>query len=346
VNVVSEEKNVQTDREATLKQAIGLIERKYGRGAIMFLSQNALVTDVEVIKTGSILLNIALGVGGLPRGRIVEIFGPEASGKTTIALHVIAEAQKRGGIAVFVDAEHALDPVYASKIGVQVDKLLISQPSTAEEALDIIDALVRSGGIDVVVLDSVAALVPNAELEGGVGEPTVGLQARLMSQALRRLTGYISKTKTVAIFVNQLREKIGNMYGSSETTPGGRALKFYATVRLDVRKKDFIRIGAEEIIGAKTKVRVVKNKLASPFKDAELEIIYGEGVSRESEILTLGEMAGVLKKSGSWFSFGEYRLGQGRDNIRQFLKENPEIGEKMLLAALEKLNIDPKIALD
>ncbi|MEN3185477.1 MAG: recombinase RecA [Atribacterota bacterium] len=343
---MGEEKNVRTEREATLQQAIGLIERKYGRGAIMFLSQNVLVTDVEVIKTGSILLNIALGVGGLPRGRIVEIFGPEASGKTTIALHVIAEAQKKGGVAVFIDAEHALDPTYAGKIGVQIDKLLISQPGTAEEALDIIDALVRSGSIDVVVLDSVAALVPSAELDGNIGEPSVGLQARLMSQALRRLTGYISKTKTVVIFVNQLREKIGNMYGPSETTPGGRALKFYATVRLDVRKKDFIKIGSsDEIIGAKTKVRVVKNKLASPFKEAELEVIYGEGVSREGEILTLGEMAGILKKSGSWFSFGEYRLGQGRDAVRQFLKENPEVSEKMVFAALEKLNIDPKVAL-
>lgn len=344
---MSEEKNVRSEREATLQQAIGLIERKYGRGAIMFLSQNVLVTDVEVIKTGSILLNIALGVGGLPRGRIVEIFGPEASGKTTIALHIIAEAQKKGGVAVFVDAEHALDPTYASKIGVQVDKLLISQPGTAEEALDIIDALVRSGSVDVVVLDSVAALVPSAELDGSIGEPSVGLQARLMSQALRRLTGYISKTKTVVIFVNQLREKIGNMYGPSEVTPGGRALKFYATVRLDVRKKDFIKVGnTDEIIGAKTKVRVVKNKLASPFKEAELEVIYGEGVSREGEILTLGEMAGILKKSGSWFSFGEYRLGQGRDAVRQFLRENPEVSEKMLFTALEKLNIDPKIALD
>lgn len=343
---MGEEKNVRSEREATLQQAIGLIERKYGRGAIMFLSQNVLVTDVEVIKTGSILLDIALGVGGLPRGRIVEIFGPEASGKTTIALHIIAEAQKKGGVAVFVDAEHALDPTYASKIGVQVDKLLISQPGTAEEALDIIDALVRSGSVDVVVLDSVAALVPSAELDGSIGEPSVGLQARLMSQALRRLTGYISKTKTVVIFVNQLREKIGNMYGPSEVTPGGRALKFYATVRLDVRKKDFIKVGnTEEIIGAKTKVRVVKNKLASPFKEAELEVIYGEGVSREGEILTLGEMAGILKKSGSWFSFGEYRLGQGRDAVRQFLRENPEVAEKMLFTALEKLNIDPKVAL-
>jgi len=339
-------KRVQSDREETLRQAIGLIERKYGRGAIMFLSQNVLATDVEVIKTGSILLNIALGVGGLPRGRIVEIFGPEASGKTTIALHIIAEAQKKGGLAVFIDAEHALDPVYAGKIGVQTDKLLISQPTTAEEALDIIDALVRSGSVDVVVLDSVAAMVPSTELEGGIGEPSVGLQARLMSQALRRLTGYISKTKTVVIFVNQLREKIGNTYGPSETTPGGRALKFYATVRLDVRKKDYLRTGSDEIIGAKTRVKVVKNKLASPFKEAELEIIYGEGISKEGEILSLGEITGVLKKSGSWFSFEEYRLGQGRDSVKQFLKENPQVGEKILLAALEKMGVDPKIALE
>jgi len=343
---VSDVKRVQSDREETLRQAIGLIERKYGRGAIMFLSQNVLATDVEVIKTGSILLNIALGVGGLPRGRIVEIFGPEASGKTTIALHIIAEAQKKGGLAVFIDAEHALDPVYAGKIGVQTDKLLISQPTTAEEALDIIDALVRSGSVDVVVLDSVAAMVPSTELEGGIGEPSVGLQARLMSQALRRLTGYISKTKTVVIFVNQLREKIGNTYGPSETTPGGRALKFYATVRLDVRKKDYLRTGSDEIIGAKTRVKVVKNKLASPFKEAELEIIYGEGISKEGEILSLGEITGVLKKSGSWFSFEEYRLGQGRDSVKQFLKENPQVGEKILLAALEKMGVDPKIALE
>lgn len=312
----------------------------------MFLSQNALAADVEVIKTGSILLNIALGVGGFPRGRVVEIFGPEASGKTTIALHAIAEAQKKGGIAAFIDAEHALDPAYASRIGVQIDRLLISQPTTAEEALDIVDTLVRSGSIDIVVLDSVAALAPRMELEGGIGEPTVGLQARLMSQALRRLTGYISKTKTVAIFVNQLREKIGTNYGPSETTPGGRALKFYASVRLDVRKKDYIRTGGEQIVGAWTKVRVVKNKLAAPFKDADLELFYGEGISREGEILDLAEGAGVVKRSGSWYAFGEYRLGQGREGVRQFLKENPEVAQKILLASLEKMGIDPKIALN
>lgn len=313
----------------------------------MFLSQNVLTADIEVIKTGSVLLNIALGVGGLPRGRVVEIFGPEASGKTTIALHAIAEAQKKGGIAAFVDAEHALDPAYASRIGVQMDKLLLSQPTTAEEALDIVDTLVRSGSIDIVVLDSVAALAPRMELEGSIGEPMLGLQARLMSQALRRLTGYISKTKTVAIFVNQLREKIGMNYGPSETTPGGRALKFYASVRLDVRRKDYIRVGgSEQIVGAWTKVRVVKNKLAAPFKEADLELFYGEGISKEGEILDLAESAGVIRRSGSWYSFGEYRLGQGREGSRQFLKENPEIAQKILLAALEKMGIDPKIALN
>lgn len=333
-------------REEIIRQAMSIIEKKYGKGAIMFLSQNVLAADVEVIKTGSILLNIALGVGGFPRGRVVEIFGPEASGKTTIALHAIAEAQKKGGIAAFIDAEHALDPAYASRIGVQIDRLLISQPTTAEEALDIVDTLVRSGSIDIVVLDSVAALAPRMELEGGIGDPTVGLQARLMSQALRRLTGYISKTKTVAIFVNQLREKIGTNYGPSETTPGGRALKFYASVRLDVRKKDYIRTGGEQIVGAWTKVRVVKNKLAAPFKDADLELFYGEGISREGEILDLAEGAGVVKRSGSWYAFGEYRLGQGREGVRQFLKENPEVAQKILLASLEKMGIDPKIALN
>lgn len=345
--MVSEEKLEKNSREEILKQAMSIIERKYGKGAIMFLSQNVLTTDVEVIKTGSVLLNIALGIGGLPRGRVVEIFGPEASGKTTIALHAIAEVQKKGGVAAFIDAEHALDPAYASRIGVQVDKLLISQPSTAEEALDIVDTLVRSGGVDVVVLDSVAALAPRMELDGDVGDPTMGLQARLMSQALRRLTGYISKTKTVAIFVNQLREKIGVNYGPSETTPGGRALKFYASVRIDVRRKDYIRVGGgEQIIGAWTRVRVVKNKLAAPFKEADLELFYGEGISREGEILDLAEKAGVIKRSGSWYSSGEYRLGQGREGARQFLKENPEIAREILMTALEKMNVDPKVALN
>ncbi len=337
------EKDSPNLREDMIKQAINSIEKKYGKGAIMYLSQDVLTADVEVIKTGSILLNVALGVGGFPRGRVVEIFGPEASGKTTIALHAIAEAQKQGGIAAFVDTEHALDPAYASKIGVQIDKLLISQPGSAEEALDIVDALVRTGGVDMVVLDSVAALVPQMELEGSMSDSYIGLQARLMSQALRRLTAYISKTKTVAIFVNQLREKIAMSYGPSETTPGGRALKFYASVRLDVRRKDYLKLG-EETIGALTRVKVVKNKVASPFKEAELELIYGEGISREGEILNLGDTTGVIKKSGSWFSFGEYRLGQGRDNARQFLKENPEIAEEILLSALSKMGIKPTVA--
>jgi len=339
---MSEEKSSKDLREDVINQAISSIEKKYGKGAIMYLSQDVLTADIEVIKTGSVLLNIALGVGGFPRGRVVEIFGPEASGKTTIALHAIAEAQKQGGIAAFVDTEHALDPSYASKIGVQIDRLLISQPGSAEEALDIVDALVRTGGVDIVVLDSVAALVPQMELEGGMSDSYIGLQARLMSQALRRLTAYISKTKTVAIFVNQLREKIAMAYGPSETTPGGRALKFYASVRLDVRRREYLRSG-DEIIGALTRIKVVKNKVASPFKEAELELIYGEGISQEGEILSLGETTGVVKKSGSWFSFGEYRLGQGRDNA-QFLKENPEVAKEILSAALSQMEVDPVIA--
>lgn len=335
-----------TEKEDMVKQAINMIEKKYGKGAIMLLNQENMATDVETIKTGSVLLNMALGVGGIPRGRVVEIFGPEASGKTTIALHIIAEAQKKGGIAAFIDAEHALDPIYAGKIGVQVDKLLLSQPSTAEEALDIVDTLVRSGAVDAVVLDSVAALVPRVELEGTIGEQIIGLQARLMSQALRKLTGFISKTRTVAIFVNQLRENIGNIYGPTETTPGGRALKFYASVRIDVRKRDFIRVTDSDIIGTKTRVKVVKNKVASPFKEVEIELIYGEGISREGEVLTLGENNGLIKRAGSWFSFNENRLGQGRENTRAFLKENPDIANQILIAALEKMNIDPNLVMN
>ncbi|MBP8933342.1 MAG: recombinase RecA [Candidatus Atribacteria bacterium] len=335
-----------TEKEDMVKQAINMIEKKYGKGAIMLLNQENMATDVETIKTGSVLLNMALGVGGIPRGRVVEIFGPEASGKTTIALHIIAEAQKKGGIAAFIDAEHALDPIYAGKIGVQVDKLLLSQPSTAEEALDIVDTLVRSGAVDAVVLDSVAALVPRVELEGTIGEQIIGLQARLMSQALRKLTGFISKTRTVAIFVNQLRENIGNIYGPTETTPGGRALKFYASVRIDVRKRDFIRVTDSDIIGTKTRVKVVKNKVASPFKEVEIELIYGEGISREGEVLTLGENNGLVKRAGSWFSFNENRLGQGRENTRAFLKENPDIANQILIAALEKMNIDPNLVMN
>jgi recombination protein RecA len=335
-----------TDKEDMVKQAINMIEKKYGKGSIMLLNQETMTTDIEIIKTGSVLLNMALGVGGIPRGRVVEIYGPEASGKTTIALHIIAEAQKKGGIAAFIDAEHALDPIYAGKIGVQVDKLLISQPSTAEEALDIVDTLVRSGAVDAVVLDSVAALVPRAELEGTIGEQIIGLQARLMSQALRKLTGFISKTRTVAIFVNQLRETIGNIYGPTETTPGGRALKFYASVRIDVRKRDFIRITDNEIVGTKTRIKVVKNKVASPFKEAEIELIYGEGISKEGEVLTIGENTGLVKRAGSWFSFNDNRLGQGRENTRSFLKENPDVASQILIAALEKMNVDPNLVMN
>lgn len=336
-----------SERDEMVKQAISNLERKYGKGVIMPFGKGLIVSDVEVIKTGSILLNIALGVGGLPRGRIIEIFGPEASGKTTLALHAIAEAQKKGGLAVFVDAEHALDPTYAQKIGVQTDKLLLAQPTTAEEAIDIVDALTRSGGIDIIVLDSVAALVPKAELDGGIDEASIGLQARMMSQALRIITGYISKTKTVVIFVNQLREKIrmGFGYGPTETTPGGRALKFYASVRIDVRRKAYINQGGETI-GAQTVVKVVKNKLAPPFKSAEIDLFYGEGICRESEIFALGETTKIIKKSGSWYSFEDYRLGQGRENARQFLKENPEVADKILYQALNELGIDPRIALN
>jgi len=336
-----------SERDEMIKQAISNLERKYGKGVVMPFGKGLAISDVEVIKTGSILLNIALGVGGLPRGRIIEIFGPEASGKTTLALHAIAEAQKKGGLAVFVDAEHALDPTYAQKIGVQTDKLLLAQPTTAEEAIDIVDALTRSGGIDIIVLDSVAALVPKAELDGGIDEASIGLQARMMSQALRIITGYISKTKTVVVFVNQLREKIrmGFGYGPTETTPGGRALKFYASIRIDVRRKAYINQG-NETIGAQTVVKVVKNKLAPPFKSAEIDLFYGEGISRESEIFALGERAKVIKKSGSWYSFGDYRLGQGRENARQFLKENPEVAEKILYQSLNELGIDPRIALN
>ncbi|HSV31013.1 MAG TPA: recombinase RecA [Atribacteraceae bacterium] len=334
------------EKDEMVQQAIGMIEKKYGKGSIMFLNRDNLLENVEVIKTGSVLLNIALGVGGLPRGRVVEIFGPEGSGKTTIALHSIAQAQKHGGIAAFVDAEHALDPHYVGKIGVQFDKLLISQPDTAEEALDIVDTLVRSGGVDVVVLDSVAALVPRVELEGSIGDQTIGLQARLMSQALRKLTGYISKTRTVAIFVNQLREKIGVMFGPSETTPGGRALKFYASVRIDVRKRDFIRDGNDQIVGSKTRLKVVKNKVASPFKEVEIELFYGEGISQEGEIVNLAEDTKVLKKSGSWYSFEEFRLGQGRDNVRAYLRENQDVAEKILIAALEKMEVSPQLAMN
>ncbi|MBS3847930.1 recombinase RecA [Devosia sp. J2-20] len=310
------------DKDKALAAALGQIERNFGKGSIMRLGEASSI-EVESISTGSLGLDIALGIGGLPKGRIVEIFGPESSGKTTLALHVIAEAQKAGGICAFVDAEHALDPIYARKLGVNVDDLLISQPDAGEQALEITDTLVRSGAIDVLVVDSVAALTPRAELEGEMGDSLPGLQARLMSQAMRKLTSSISKSKCLVIFINQIRMKIGVMYGSPETTTGGNALKFYASVRLDIR-----RIGAlkdrEEIVGNQTRVKVVKNKLAPPFRQVEFDIMYGEGISKTGELLDLGVKAGIVEKAGAWFSWDSQRLGQGRENARQYLKDNPE----------------------
>ena len=311
------------DREKALESALSKIERQFGKGSIMRLGESAHM-NVEAISTGALELDIALGVGGLPRGRVIEIFGPEASGKTTVALHVIAEAQKAGGTAAFIDAEHALDPVYASNLGIDIDTLLLSQPDTGEQALEITEALVSSGAIDVVVLDSVAALVPRAELDGEMGASHVGLQARLMSQALRKLSGLISRTRTVAIFINQLREKVGVTFGNPEVTPGGRALKFYSSVRLDVRRIETLRQG-NEMYGNRTRVRVVKNKVAPPFKVAEFDIIYGEGISKEGSILEVAVDNDIVEKSGSWYSYGDTRLGQGRENVRQFLKENTDI---------------------
>ena len=312
------------DKQKALEAALGQIERAFGKGSVMKLGQSDTAVDIEAISTGSLGLDIALGIGGLPKGRIIEIYGPESSGKTTLALQVTAEAQKKGGICAFVDAEHALDPSYARKLGVDIDELLISQPDTGEQALEIADTLVRSGAVDVLVVDSVAALTPRAELEGEMGDTHVGLQARLMSQALRKLTGSISKSQCMVIFINQIRMKIGVMFGNPETTSGGNALKFYASVRLDIR-----RIGAikdrDEIVGNQTRVKVVKNKVAPPFKVVEFDIMYGEGISKTGELLDLGVKAGVVEKSGSWFSYDGQRVGQGRENAKQFLREQPEI---------------------
>jgi recombination protein RecA len=316
------------DKSKALSAALSQIERQFGKGSVMKLGKNDRSMDVETVSSGSLGLDIALGVGGLPKGRVVEIYGPESSGKTTLALHCVAEAQKKGGICAFIDAEHALDPVYARKLGVNIDELLISQPDTGEQALEICDTLVRSGAVDVLVVDSVAALVPKAELEGEMGESLPGLQARLMSQALRKLTASINKSNTMVIFINQIRMKIGVMYGSPETTTGGNALKFYASVRLDIR-----RIGAikerDEVVGNTTRVKVVKNKLAPPFKQVEFDIMYGEGVSKMGEILDLGVKAGIVEKSGAWFSYDSQRLGQGRENAKAFLKTNPDITAKI-----------------
>ena len=315
------------DRKRAIEAAMGQIEKMYGKGSIMRLGdQNNL--QVDVIPTGSLSLDVALGVGGLPRGRIVEIYGPESSGKTTLALHVAAEAQKKGGEVAFVDAEHALDPTYARALGVNIDEMLISQPDTGEQALEITEALVRSGAIDVIVVDSVAALVPRAEIEGEMGDSYVGLHARLMSQALRKLTGAVGKTNTIVIFINQLREKVGVMYGNPEVTTGGRALKFYASVRIDVRRIESLKSGSE-IIGNRTRAKVVKNKVSPPFKEAEFDIMYGEGISKIGEILDLGAKLDLVQKSGSWFAMGETRLGQGRDAAKQYLKDNPEVCDKL-----------------
>ncbi|MFY9973293.1 MAG: recombinase RecA [Chromatiaceae bacterium] len=312
------------NRKKALAAALTQIERQFGKGAVMRMGDVGAIRNVEVISTGSLGLDLALGIGGVPRGRVVEIYGPESSGKTTLTLHIVAEAQQLGGTAAFVDAEHALDPVYAAKLGVNVDELLVSQPDTGEQALEITDMLVRSGAVDVVVVDSVAALTPKAEIEGEMGDSHVGLQARLMSQALRKLTGNIKRSNCVVIFINQIRMKIGVMFGSPETTTGGNALKFYASVRLDIRRTGSIKKG-DEVIGNETKVKVVKNKVAPPFRQAEFDILYGEGISREGEIVDLGVTAGVIEKSGAWYSYEGNRIGQGKDNVRNYLKENPEL---------------------
>lgn len=324
------------EKKKALEMAMGQIEKQFGKGAIMKLGESTHL-NVEVVSTGCIGLDVALGVGGVPRGRIVEIFGPESSGKTTVALHIVAEAQKNGGEAAFIDAEHALDPVYAKKLGVDIENLIVSQPDTGEQALEIAEALVRSGAVDVIVIDSVAALVPKAEIDGEMGDSHVGLQARLMSQALRKLAGVISKSRTTAIFINQLREKVGIMFGNPETTPGGRALKFYASVRLDVRRIETLKQN-NEMIGNKTRVKVVKNKVAPPFKEAEFDIMYGEGISREGSILDVAANLEIVNKSGAWFSYNGQRIGQGRENAKQFLRDNIEIFKEIDKKVRETLN--------
>ncbi|NIX76541.1 recombinase RecA [Microvirga terricola] len=323
-----ESSSMDKDKSKALDAALSQIERAFGKGSIMRLGKNQQPVEIETVSTGSLGLDIALGVGGLPRGRIIEIYGPESSGKTTLALHTIAEAQKKGGICAFVDAEHALDPVYARKLGVALDDLLISQPDTGEQALEIADTLVRSGAVDVLVIDSVAALTPKAELDGEMGDVQPGLQARLMSQALRKLTGSISRSKTMVIFINQIRMKIGVMYGSPETTTGGNALKFYASVRLDIRRVSTLK-DRDDPIGNSVRVKVVKNKVAPPFKQVEFDIMFGEGVSKVGELVDLGVKAGIVEKSGAWFSYDSQRLGQGRENAKQFLRDNPEVAGKI-----------------
>ena len=335
--------SVSKEKEKAIEGAIAQIEREFGKGSIMRLGAEGKLLDVRVIPTGALPLDLALGVGGIPRGRITEIYGPEASGKTTMALHVVAEAQKEGGVAAFIDAEHALDPVYARKLGVKTEELLISQPDTGEQALEIAETLVRSGAVDVVVIDSVAALVPKAELEGDMGDSHVGLQARLMSQALRKLTGAVSKSQTALIFINQVRKKISTFGfgGPSETTTGGMALKFYASVRLEIRHISSLKDREGERIGSRVRVRVVKNKLAPPFREVELEIFYGEGISKEGCIIDMALDKGIIQKSGAWFSYGDQRLGQGKENAREFLKTNPQVMEKIEREIKAKLGLEP-----
>jgi len=316
------------NRKKALAQALGQIEKQFGKGSVMRMGDGGASRDIEAISTGSIGLDVALGIGGLPRGRVVEIYGPESSGKTTLTLQVVAEAQKLGGTAAFVDAEHALDPTYAEKLGVNVDELLVSQPDTGEQALEITDMLVRSGAVDIVIIDSVAALTPKAEIEGEMGDSHMGLQARLMSQALRKLTGNIKRSNTMVVFINQIRMKIGVMFGSPETTTGGNALKFYSSVRLDIRRIGAIKKG-DEVIGNQTRVKVVKNKVSPPFKQAEFEILYGEGISRMGEVIDLGVQHGIVDKAGSWYSYGDDRIGQGKENVREFLKNHPEMAEEI-----------------
>ncbi|MFQ7291721.1 MAG: recombinase RecA [Monoglobales bacterium] len=334
------ERKTDEEKKKALEAVFEVIEKEYGTGSIMKLG-NTHVASVDAIPTGSLTLDLALGVGGMPRGRIIEIFGPESSGKTTVALHVVAQAQKMGGEAAFIDAEHALDPVYAKALGVDIDNLIVAQPDTGEQALDICEALVRSGALDVIVIDSVAALVPKAEIDGEMGDSHVGLLARLMSQALRKLTAIISKSGTAVIFINQLREKVGVVYGNPETTPGGRALKFFASVRLDVRKQEAIKNGTE-LVGNKTRVKVVKNKVAPPFKEAEFDILYGHGISREGNILDVAVNYGIIKKAGAWFSYNGEKIGQGRDNVRKYMVENTEFTDNIEKQVREILNVDDK----